>query len=39
MEKQTIPDNLGKESFVKGINGEGAKRGIKGSGCVFGEIS
>jgi hypothetical protein len=24
---------------VKGINGEGAKRGIKGCGCVLGEIS
>jgi len=35
----TIPDNLGTELFVKGINGEGAKRGIKGCGCVLGEIS
>ena len=35
----TIPDNLGTELFVKGVNGEGAKRGKKGCGCALGEIS
>lgn len=36
--KYIIPDNLGTELFVNGLNGEGAKTGRSGSGSTLGEI-